>query len=45
MGAHKTTFALLFGNRGFFPGALQAAAREGHALRRDAFCEGGGART
>ena len=24
----KTTFALYFGNRGFFPGELVAAARE-----------------
>lgn len=27
MGQTKTTFALFFGNRGFFPGSLQASAR------------------
>jgi L-fucose isomerase-like protein len=28
MAANKTTFALFFGNRGFFPGSLMAGARE-----------------
>ncbi len=28
MAAEKTTFALFFGNRGFFPASLQASARE-----------------
>ncbi len=28
MGAGKSTFALYFGNRGFFPGSLMASARE-----------------
>ena len=34
MDTQKTTFALFFGNRGFFPASLIAAAREapGHYL-------------
>ena len=30
---HKTTFALYFGNRGFFPGELIASARNGRSMR------------
>ena len=35
MSGHKTTFALFFGNRGFFPASVIAAAREemGQALK------------
>jgi len=40
MSTDKTTFALFFGNRGFFPASHQAGARRemAPARRRDAFC-------